>query len=85
MAPSAGEHPITDLMWTMLVFFGWVIWSGMLVVIFVDLRHRSDVSGWRKAAWTVLLVPLPLVGVLTYLIARNASASVVPRTTTRTD
>ena len=71
MALAAGDYPFLDLMWTMLVFFGWVIWFWLLVVIFGDLFHRSDVSGWGKAGWTVVLILLPFIGVLTYLIAQG--------------
>ncbi|RJQ92306.1 SHOCT domain-containing protein [Amycolatopsis panacis] len=64
-------YPFLDLVWTMLVFFGWVIWFWLLIVIFGDLFHRHDVSGWAKAGWTVGLILLPFVGVLIYLIAEG--------------
>jgi Phospholipase_D-nuclease N-terminal/Short C-terminal domain len=62
-------YPFLDVIWTMLVFFGWVIWFWLLIVIFGDLFHRSDTSGWMKALWTVVLILLPFIGVLIYLIA----------------
>lgn len=65
---AAADYPFLDLMWTLLVFFGWVIWFWLLIVIFGDLFHRHDVSGWGKAGWTVLLILLPFIGVLIYLI-----------------
>src|SRR4030081_848182 len=71
MILAAGGYPFLDLMWTLLVFFGWVIWFWLLIVIFGDLFHRSDVSGWGKAAWAVLLIVLPFIGVLIYLIAQG--------------
>lgn len=71
MAQAANDYPFLDLMWTMLVFFGWVMWFWMLIVIFGDLFHRSDLSGWAKAGWTVLLILLPFIGVLTYLIVQG--------------
>jgi hypothetical protein len=55
----------------MIVFFAWVIWFWMLIVIFGDLFKRSDVSGWGKAGWFVLILFLPYVGVLIYLIAQG--------------
>ena len=71
MALAASDYPFLDLMWTMLVFFGWVIWFWLLIVIFGDLFHRSDVSGWGKAGWTVVLIVLPFIGVLAYLIVQG--------------
>jgi hypothetical protein len=58
-------------MWTMLVFFGWIIWFWLLIVIFGDLFRRGDISGWGKAGWTILLIVLPFIGVLIYLIAQG--------------
>jgi hypothetical protein len=71
MTLAASDYPFLDLMWTMLVFFGWVIWFWMLIVIFGDLFHRSDLSGGSKAGWTVALILLPFIGVLTYLIVQG--------------
>ena len=65
------SYPFLNLVWTMLVFFGWVIWFWLLIVIFGDLFRRHDVSGWAKAGWTVLVIVLPFVGVLIYLIAEG--------------
>lgn len=64
-------YPLLNLIWTMLVFFGWVIWFWLLIVIFGDLFRRSDASGWVKALWTVVLIVLPFIGVLIYLIAEG--------------
>ena len=71
MTLAASGYPFLDLMWTLLVFFGWVIWFWLLIVIFGDLFHRSDVSGWGKAGWTVLLLVLPFIGVLIYLVVQG--------------
>jgi hypothetical protein len=60
-----------DLMWSFLVFFGWIIFFWLLFVVFGDLFSRHDVSGWGKAAWTVFVIVLPFLGVLVYLIANG--------------
>jgi Short C-terminal domain/Phospholipase_D-nuclease N-terminal len=62
--------PLLDLFWTMLWFFLWVAWIWLIVVVLTDL-FRSDVSGWGKALWTILVVFLPLLGVLLYMIVRG--------------
>jgi hypothetical protein len=68
----AADYPFLDVLWTMLVFFGWVIWFWLLIVVFSDLFSRHDISGWGKAGWIVLLVVLPYLGVFIYLIAQGA-------------
>jgi hypothetical protein len=60
-----------DLMWSFLVFFGWIIFFWLLFVVFGDLFARHDVSGWGKAAWTVFVIIIPFLGVLVYLIANG--------------
>jgi Phospholipase_D-nuclease N-terminal len=72
LAASTG-YPFLDLIWTMLVFFGWVTWFWLLIVIFGDLFRRHDISGWAKAGWMVVLILLPFIGVLIYLIAEGRS------------
>jgi hypothetical protein len=63
----ASDYPFLDILWTMLVFFGWVIWFWLLITVFADLFRRHDVSGWAKAGWIVLCIVLPFIGVLFYL------------------
>ena len=63
----ASDYPFLDILWTMLVFFGWVIWFWLLITVFSDLFRRHDISGWGKAGWIVLCIVLPFLGVLIYL------------------
>src|SRR5690349_2801109 len=65
------DYPLLDLFWTMLVFFGFVLWFWMIFVIFGDIFRRDDIGGWGKAGWTVLIIVLPIVGSLVYLIAEG--------------
>jgi hypothetical protein len=64
-------YPLLDLFWTMLVFFGFVIWFWLLFVIFGDIFRRDDIGGWGKAGWTVVIIILPIIGSLIYLIAEG--------------
>src|SRR5688572_13042430 len=60
-----------DIIWTMLVFFGWMIWFWMLISVLMDVFGRHDIGGWGKAGWTLSLIVLPLLGVVIYLIAEG--------------
>jgi Short C-terminal domain/Phospholipase_D-nuclease N-terminal len=65
--PVAADYPFLDILGSMLIFFGFVIWIWLLFTIFADLFRRHDISGWGKAGWTLLVIVLPLLGVLIYL------------------
>ena len=71
MAATGTGYPLLDLFWTMFVLFGFVLWFWLIIVVFGDLFRRRDISGWGKAAWTILLIVLPYIGVLAYLIAHG--------------
>ena len=64
-------YTFLDVMWTMLVFFAWVIWFWLLITVFADLFRRHDTSGWSKALWIIFVIVLPYLGVLVYLIAEH--------------
>jgi hypothetical protein len=59
-----------DVIWSMIVFFCWVIFIWMFIAIFTDILRRDDVSGWGKAGWLILIIILPFLGILIYMIAR---------------
>jgi hypothetical protein len=66
----AADYPFLDIMWTMFIFFAWLIWISLLVMVLADNFKREDHSGWAKAGWTLFVIFAPLVGVLVYMIAR---------------
>ena len=63
----AADYPFMDVLWTMLIFFLWVIWFWILITVFADIFRRHDTSGWSKALWMVFVIFLPYLGVLVYL------------------
>jgi hypothetical protein len=63
----AADYPFLDVLWTMLVFFLWVIWFWILISIIGDIFRRHDVGGWSKALWCLFVIFLPFVGVLVYV------------------
>jgi Phospholipase_D-nuclease N-terminal/Short C-terminal domain len=67
----AADYPFLNILWTMIIFFCWVVWIWMMVIILSDVFRRRDISGWAKAAWTVFLIVLPFLGALVYLIAQH--------------
>ena len=67
----AADYPFLDILWTMIIFFTWVVWLWMMFTILSDIFRRRDIGGWAKAAWTVFLILLPFLGALVYLIANH--------------
>jgi hypothetical protein len=72
MLTLATDYPFLDVFWTILIFMAWVIWIWMVIMVLIDIFSRIDLSGWAKAAWVVLIIVLPFIGVLIYLIAYSA-------------
>jgi Phospholipase_D-nuclease N-terminal len=62
-----------DVMWSMFVFFAWILFFWMLFIVFGDLFSRHDISGWAKAGWTLFVIILPFLGIFVYLIAEGRS------------
>jgi hypothetical protein len=65
------DYPFLDVLWSMIIFFAFVIWIWILITVFIDLFRRHDTSGWAKAAWVIFLIFIPLLGVLIYLIVNH--------------
>ena len=57
------------LLWTFEVFF-LILAIWVFIAIFADIFGRSDLSGWGKAGWILLIFILPFIGCLIYLVAR---------------
>jgi hypothetical protein len=71
MVVFAADYPFLNILWTMIIFFAWVIWIWMMIGILTDVFRRRDLSGWGKAGWTVFLIVLPFLGALVYLVLNH--------------
>jgi hypothetical protein len=60
-----------DVMYTMLVFFVWILFFWLLFTVFGDLFSRHDIGGWAKAGWTIFVIIVPFLGIFIYLIAEG--------------
>ncbi len=74
MSLVAYAYPFLNIMWSMLIFMAWLLWIAFVLFVLVDNFRRDDHSGLAKAAWTIFLIFVPLIGVLTYMIVRPRSA-----------
>jgi hypothetical protein len=71
MPIAAADLPFLEVLWTMILFFAWVIWIWIVITVLSDVFRRHDIGGWHKAAWVVFVIVLPFLGVLVYLIAQH--------------
>jgi hypothetical protein len=77
----AADYPFLDVVGTIIVFFAWVAWFWAVITVLGDVFRRHDLSGWGKAAWSLLIIIVPFLGVFIYLLGhgkgmaqRNAEA-----------
>jgi hypothetical protein len=66
----AADYPFLDILGSMLVFFGFVVWFWLLIRVFADVFRRQDIGGGAKFFWCLFVLVVPLLGVLVYLIAQ---------------
>ena len=69
--PLAADYPFMDVLWSMLIFVGFIMWFWLVIMVFADIFRRHDIGGFVKALWCIVVIFLPLFGVLVYLIAYN--------------
>jgi hypothetical protein len=69
--PIAADYPFMDVLWSMIIFFVWVIWIWIVITVLIDVFRRHDIGGFAKALWVIFVVILPWLGVLIYLILEH--------------
>ena len=74
----AADYPLLNVFWTTLWFFLFFLWVWTIVVVMTDVFRSPDLGGFAKAMWFLFVLFLPVIGVVTYLIARRARGVRVP-------
>src|SRR5512133_13610 len=67
----AADYPFLDVLWTMIIFFLWVVWFWLLFTVFADIFRRHDISGGKKTLWIIFTILLPFLGVFVYIISQS--------------
>jgi hypothetical protein len=70
-AVLAADYPFLDVLWTLLIFFLWVIWFWILITVFIDVFRRRDIGGGAKVLWCIFVIILPFLGVFIYLLVNH--------------
>lgn len=71
--PIATDYPFLNILWSMLVFVGFIMWIWLAIMCFMDIFRRHDMGGFVKALWIIFIIFIPLFGVLLYLIVYHNS------------
>jgi len=67
----AADYPFLDVLWTMVIFFVWVLWFWLLFSIWGDIFRRNDINGWGKTGWLIFTIIVPFLGVFIYIITQH--------------
>jgi hypothetical protein len=67
----AADYPFLDVLWTMIIFFLWILWFFLLFRVIADIFRRHDIGGGSKTLWILFVILLPFLGVFVYLIANS--------------
>jgi len=67
------DYPALNIFWTMLWLFLWILWLFLVFRIITDIFRSKDLGGWGKAGWSLFVIVLPFLGVLSYVIVRGSS------------
>jgi hypothetical protein len=67
----AADYPFLEVLWTMLVFFAWVSWFWFLISVASDVFRRHDIGGGKKTVWLLFMLFVPIIGVVSYLVANG--------------
>jgi hypothetical protein len=70
-----GAYTFWDAMWTMIVFFAWIMFITWVIMLLVDNFRRRDHSGWAKAGWALFIIFAPILGAIVYTVARPDEAN----------
>src|SRR5262245_60276883 len=59
-----GGLTFTNFLVDLFAVFVFVVWFWLLIVVFMELFRRHDISGWVKAIWVIALIAFSYLGVL---------------------
>ena len=62
---------LTDVIWSMFMFFFFVIFLWMIFGIIGDIFRSDDLGGVAKTLWCIAIVFVPFLAIFIYLIVRG--------------
>jgi len=62
-----------------LIFAAVILFLILWIRAVIDVFRRGDLSGAAKAAWAIIMLLVPLIGLLMYYILRPSDAQIAQR------
>lgn len=69
------NYPILDIFWSIFMLFGFLLLLFLVAWCLWDSFRRHDHGGLAKAAWVVVLIFVPIIGILAYIITKPGPGS----------
>ena len=69
-----GTFTFWDVMWSMIVFFAWIMFITWVILLMIDNFRRKDHGGGAKALWFLFIIFAPILGAIVYTVARPSTA-----------
>jgi Phospholipase_D-nuclease N-terminal len=69
-----GAYTFWDAIWTMIIFFAWIMFITWVILLMIDNFRRKDHSGGAKALWALFIIFFPVLGAVVYTVARPSDA-----------
>jgi hypothetical protein len=66
-----GDYTFWDALWTIFIFFLWILWFFLLFKIVFDVFRRHDIGGGKKVVWLLFILFLPFLGAFAYIVANG--------------
>jgi hypothetical protein len=70
-----GGFTFTNFLIDVFAVFMFFVWFWLLIRVFSDLFRRSDISGWTKVLWVILLIGVPYLGIFAYILTQGQGMS----------
>ena len=69
--PFFGQSPFGGFVADVFAIFIFILWFWLFITTASDLFRRSDVSGFGKVLWVILLIVLPYIGIFAYILTQG--------------
>ena len=65
------ESTFANFLANALSVFMFILWFWLFITAASDLFRRSDISGFGKVLWVILLIVLPYIGIFAYILTQG--------------
>jgi len=66
-----GGFTFANFVVDVLSIFLFVLWFWLFITVGGDLFRRTDISGFGKVLWVIVLILLPYLGIFAYIVSQG--------------